>query len=347
MGAIGDVVMTLPAARLLFTEGFEIHWICGQTVKPLLECYPWITLIAVDDKAILKGTPLQRARHLADLWKRLALTDWDLCATLYYDWRYRLLTFPARAKRRVALSRQSRDTNLVAGRSYADEFARLMLGVEDGYREQGVCPLRPDVLPASPLPTKRAVRRVAIVPGGAANFVSQQTLRRWPIERYVALALELQQRAWEIILLGGKEDAWVKPYFQNIEVIDCLGNLSIPEVISTCDTCDAVISHDTGPLHLAGLSHTSLVAIFGPTNPGNFLPRRPGVVGIWGGQELACRPCYDGRSFAPCQFAGCMHQVSADLVIRELDYLLDARSRDIREPFRIVIPMAHAAPNIQ
>lgn len=339
MGAIGDVVMTIPAARLLFDEGFDIHWLCGQVVKPLLACYPWINLIDVDDKTILKGRPLQRLRDIVSLWRRLAFTRWDLCATLYFDRRYRLLTLPVRAKRWVALSSRSRDTNLVAGRSYADEFARLMLGTVDGFREHGVCPLRPEKLPPSLLALKTAERRIAIVPGGTSNLLSQQTLRRWPTERYVALALELKQRGWEIVLLGGPEDAWVRPHFRDIEVVDCIGNLSIPEVISTCDTCDAVISHDTGPLHLAGLSKACVVGIFGPTNPGNFLPRRPGVIGVWGGQRLSCRPCYDGRTFAPCKHAGCMHQVSVHDVIIEMDHLLRVRPPGKPEPFRIVSPL--------
>jgi len=46
-------------------------------------------------------------------------------------------------------------------------------------------------------------------------------------------------------------------------------------------------------------------------------------VGIWGGKGFACRPCYDGRNFAPCQFGG-MHQVTTELVLRELDKLFSA-----------------------
>jgi heptosyltransferase-2 len=339
MGAIGDVVMTLPAARVLYEQGFDIHWICGSVVQPLLACYPWITLIPVDDRAILIGTPFQCAKNIVGLWSRLAFTRYDLCATLNYDWRYRILTLPIRARRKLALSERSRDTALIPGRSYTDEFARLLLGFEDGCRERSLQPLAPDNLPPSPLPAKTAPRRVAIVPGGAANFHMRLTLRRWPVEMYAALANEFQGRNWEIVLLGGSEDDWVRPLFQHLEVTDCLGKLSLPEVISTCNTCDAVISHDTGPMHLAGLSQACLVGIFGPTNPGNFLPRRPGVAGIWGGQGFACRPCHDGHSFAPCHFAGCMHQVTPDMVIRELDHLLEARSTGISEPWRLVFPV--------
>ena len=51
--------MAIPAARLLYEQGFEIEWVCGRAVRPLLECYSWINLIPADDKAILRGRPLE------------------------------------------------------------------------------------------------------------------------------------------------------------------------------------------------------------------------------------------------------------------------------------------------
>lgn len=152
------------------------------------------------------------------------------------------------------------------------------------------------------------------------------------------MARQLLERDWEVILLGGPEDAWVRPHFDQLKVTDCIGTLSLPEVIGACDACDAVISHDTGPLHLAGMSEACLLGIFGPTDPSTFLPRRPGVLGIWGGQGFACRPCYDGRDFAPCQFNGCMHQVTPEFVLRELDQVLTAKSEGVLSPWRVVSP---------
>jgi heptosyltransferase II len=346
-GQIGDVIMAIPAAHALYQQGFDIHWVCGKTVQPLLECYSWINLIPVDDKAILLGKLLSRVRNVAALWRQVAFRSYDLSAVLYYDRRYRILTFPVRALRRIALSQESRATALVAGRHHTDEYLRILLGNEDGFRDQSAPPVRPDHLPPSPLHAKSKPRRIAIVPGGAGHLVRQQILtypaepaavRRWPIDSYVVLVRRLLDRGWEVVLLGGPEDAWARPHFRQLAVTDCIGALSLPEVISACDACDAVISHDTGPLHLAGLSRACLVGIFGPTNPATFLPRRSFVTGIWGGRSLACRPCYDGRDFALCQFNGCMHQVTVELVLRELDRLLDDRTQGKERDWRIVCP---------
>lgn len=336
-GAIGDVIMALPAAHGLHQQGFQVEWACGKAVRPLLECYPWIKLVPVDDKAILAGRPLERLREILRLWRKIAFRPYQLCATLYYDSRYRILAAPVRSDRKIMLSRSSRDTMLVTGRQHTDEYARVVLGEEDTVRETSRSPLRPLHLPASPLPAKER-RRIAIVPGGTSNILAKQAWRRWPIEHYVAIAQQLLSRNMEVVLLGGPGDEWVRPSFQQLPVTDCIGTLSLPEVISVCDSCDAVISHDTGPLHLAGLSNAALIGIFGPTNPSNFLPRRSSVIGMWGGHGFACRPCYDGRNFAPCTFNGCMHQVTPAAVLQQLDALLEDRAHGRLREWSVVVP---------
>lgn len=351
-GAIGDVIMAVPAAYALHQQGYSIDWACGKAVRPLLECYSWINLIPVDDKAILTGKAGQRLRSIADFWKKTRRSRYGLSAVLYYDPRYKLLTWPVRAAKKMMLSSGSRDTVLLPGRHHTDEYTRVVLGTEDDCREASTPPVRPDRLPPSPLAPKIAPQRIALVPGAANHLIRElasgrlpeQVLRRWPVESYVALARHLLERGWEVVLLGGPEDVWVEPYFVGLPVTNCIGKFSLPEFVSVCDVCDAVITHDTGPLHLAGLSTTCLVGIFGPTDPATRVPRRQHAVGIWGGQGFACRPCYDGRDFAPCRFNGCMHQVSPDLVIEELNRLLDARDRQIPSPWRVVSPEGSTGP---
>jgi heptosyltransferase-2 len=321
-GAIGDVVMAIPAVRALYDQGSEIDWVCGQSVAPLLACYPWIRTIVADDRALLTGGKLAQLNALASLWRALAGRRYGLCATLYYDVRYRWVTLPVRAERKVMLSANDRTRRLLPSRHHADEYARILLGLEDGCRSASLAPVRPERLPKSPLDAKKAAVRVALVPAGAGNMLRQQTLRRWPAESYAALTRTMLERGWEVVLLGGPDDTWVRPHFEGMSVIDRIGELTLPEVISACDACDAVVSHDTGPLHLAGLSRAVVVALFGPSDPGSFMPQRRGMVGIWGGEGFACRPCYDGRDFAPCLNNGCMRQITVEMVMAQLDGLL-------------------------
>ncbi len=96
-------------------------------------------------------------------------------------------------------------------------------------------------------------------------------------------------------------------------------------------------------MHLAGLSRAAVVALFGPTDPGSFMPSRLGIAGIWGGEGFACRPCYDGRNFPPCENNGCMQQITVTMVLAQLDRLLAAPA----SPARLVMPSAAAATEVQ
>jgi heptosyltransferase-2 len=82
-----------------------------------------------------------------------------------------------------------------------------------------------------------------------------------------------------------------------------------------------LVTHDTGPLHLAGITRACVVSIFGPTDPHGRLPQRPGTVALWGGEGFACRPCYDAHSFAPCPANDCMAEVTPAMVLAEIETL--------------------------
>ncbi len=340
-GAIGDVIMALPAVRALYErQGGDgrIDWVCGPAVAPLLACYPWIRTIVADDRAILKGSSAERLRALFAVWKSVGLAKYEVCATLYYDTRYRLVTLPVRAQRKLMLSWTDRNTMLLPGRHHTDEYARILLGLEDGERPLGMAPVRPENLPSSPLIRTDTRPRVVLVPAGAKNMMRDDALRRWPIEDYAALASVLLERGAEVVLAGGPGDMWAIPFFDGMAVTNLIGKLELPEMLALLDDSDVMVTHDTGPLHMAGVTAVGIVSIFGPTDPRGRLPQRANTVALWGGEGFACRPCYDGRDFAPCLHNGCMRQVSVEMVVREVYEVMEQRRSGRSMPPRVVTP---------
>jgi heptosyltransferase II len=96
---------------------------------------------------------------------------------------------------------------------------------------------------------------------------------------------------------------------------------------------------------LAGVTSTGIVTIFGPTDPHGRLPHRPNATAIWGGEGFACRPCYDGRDYAPCPHNGCMGQVTPAMVLEEVLRLAAARAEGRALPPRVMSPLP--APLVQ
>ncbi len=272
LGAIGDVIMAIPAAHELHLQGFGIDWICGAGTLPVLRCYPWIEPILADDRALVLGGKAAKLGALVDLWRQLAGRSYDLCATLYYDPRYRLMSLPVRARRRLSLSDTDRNLRLLPGRHHTDEFARILLGRPDNIVPTSLAPIRAGNLPASPLARVPGRQRVVLAPAGAKNTVSEDVLRRWPAESYVALAHSLIEQGIEVVLIGGPDDRWVQPYFAGIPAVDLIGQLPIPGTLALLDEADAFVTHDTGPLHMAGITGVGIVSIFGPTDPRGRLP---------------------------------------------------------------------------
>jgi ADP-heptose:LPS heptosyltransferase len=340
-GAIGDVIMALPAVRALYERqggDGQIDWVCGPALVPLLACYPWIRTIVADDRALLKGSASERLRALLALWKAVGLAKYEVCATLYYDARYQVVTLPVRAQRKLMLSSTDRSRMLLPGRHHTDEYARILLGLGDGERPLGLAPVRPENLPASPLTRTDTRPRVVLAPAGAKNMMRDDALRRWPIENYVSLASVLLERGAEVVLAGGPGDLWAVPMFEAMPVTNLIGKLELPEMLALLDDSDVMVTHDTGPLHMAGITGVGVVSIFGPTDPRGRLPQRANTVALWGGEGFACRPCYDGRDFAPCLHNGCMRQVSVEMVVREVYNVLEQRRSGPSMPPRVVTP---------
>ncbi len=339
MGAIGDVVMAVPGAYQLHLAGYGVDWVCGAAARPVLELYPWIRVIGVDERAILKGSAGVRARAIGGLWRRLLGTRYDVVATLYYDRRYRVLGLPVRAGRRVMLSATKRGERLLPGRHHTDEYARVLLGGADTRREGALAPLRAEGLPASPL-ARDGRRRVVMAAGGAKNMMADDALRRWPAEEYAALAGLLLARGVEVVLIGGQEDGWVREFFQGLGVVDLVGRLALVETLALLDEADVLVTHDTGPLHLGGITRCGIVGLFGPTDPRGRLPQRPGTVALWGGEGFACRPCYDGHGFAECERNDCIRQYSAERVAGVVMEMLEERARGVMRAPRVDVPLS-------
>lgn len=328
LAALGDVAMasTLPHAIRERDPGAHVTWLCGNTVADLVRLFAGVDeVLTVDVDSLLCGHVGRRASALLAVWRLLAGRRFDEILMAHGDARYRALVLPVRASRLRALVHvPSRRMLPVPGRYHGDEYVRL-LGDESRGPIVGHWPLA-DVRPFLPPHRGAPLVGVALVPGGARNLLRESALKRWPVEGYRELAIRLRRADVPVTLVGDAADAWVRPHFADLDVRDEIGTHGLTGTLNLLRTADLVISHDTGPLHLARLVRAPLLALFGPTNPSQFLTEDAGSGVIWGGAALACRPCYDGREFAACTNNLCMQDISAAAVA---DRALGMLSRDL------------------
>ncbi|MBU3068981.1 lipopolysaccharide heptosyltransferase II [Aestuariicella sp. G3-2] len=116
-------------------------------------------------------------------------------------------------------------------------------------------------------------RLIGICPG--AEF---GPAKRWPDYHYAALASRLIEDGWQVACFGSAKDAEVEaeiksqlPRVQQDSFHGLAGRTSLPQVIDLLAACDAVVTNDSGLMHVAAAVNTPLVALYGPTSP-DFTP---------------------------------------------------------------------------
>lgn len=153
--------------------------------------------------------------------------------------------------------------------------------------------------------------------------------KRWPEQHYANVAEEFIHRGWSVVLLGSTNDADVTqsimqaiPEAARHRCIDVAGKTALSEAIDLLSTADAVVSNDSGLMHIAAALNRPMVVVYGSTSA-DFTPPLSESVGIVQ-LDLQCRPCFQRQ----CPFTDaqqhlqCLTQLAPAKVISALDRLL-------------------------
>ena len=324
--ALGDVVLATPLVQRIRAEHPDAHvtWVCSAKLAELVALFPGVdSIVPIDEGKLFRGGPLDRAAAIFSLWRRLAGEQFDRVLLMHPDPRYRVLVPPfLGAKVTAARHGPHPHANPILGRFRGDESARLFDGPESRgpiHRRYDILDVRARLTPsAQPAPG----RRVVLVPGGARNVLAEAALKRWPVASYRGLAEQLIAKGAEVVLVGDSGDRVFAERFSGLQVRDLVGQLSLVETLEVMRDARVVVAHDTGPLHMARLVRTPAVAIFGPTDPAQFVGPTPDVTVVWGGADLACRPCYDGKNFARCADNICINRIPVAEVLNAVELRL-------------------------
>ncbi len=168
-------------------------------------------------------------------------------------------------------------------------------------------------------PNSNTIKTIGIAPG-AHHFT-----KRLPAETFAETIGKLREKyGCCFILLGGPKDTEICSRIaasSGAQVEDRSGAESIEETASALDRCDAIITNDTGVMHIAAARAVPVVAIFGSTvTDFGFEPYRVPhrIVEV----PLPCRPCtHIGRATCPRKHFACMTQISPQMIIDALEEL--------------------------
>lgn len=152
--------------------------------------------------------------------------------------------------------------------------------------------------------------------------------KKWPTEYYAKVAEQKITEGWQIWTFGSKNDFPVGETIRNLlpkdqqeNFYNLAGQTNLAQAIDLLACANAVITNDSGLMHVAAALNKPLVAVYGSTSPQFTPPLSDDVAIVRLG--LSCSPCFKRT----CQFGhyNCLKQLQPELVVSALDKLIDVK----------------------
>jgi lipopolysaccharide heptosyltransferase II len=319
--SFGDVLQCLSVAGALtlrFPDA-EIHWVTRDEFVPLVKTHPAINKVwsiggKRDTAALLKlALELRAARftHVYDAHNNL---------------RSRVIGWVVRAPFRFASVKFLRRSIFRFRRFLLFRF-RINLFPQPFSGQQALLePLRkwdvPAIAPTPQLWLSPHVRQVVLknYPFLQKPFIALAPsaafeLKRWPAENWKEL---IRSSPMQFVLLGGPKDGFLADFVEVApgRVLNLAGRLSLEESAAVVEASQALISNDTGLMHVAEQIGKPCIALMGPA-PFGYPSRKLTTILE---TKLSCRPC-SKHGQGPCVnsvYQKCLRDIQPDRVLSEL-----------------------------
>ena len=117
-----------------------------------------------------------------------------------------------------------------------------------------------------------------VVPGGAAH----RPAKRWPVERFAAVATWLAERGLQPVLLGGPEETGLLGAVADgcPTALDLTGRTSLLEIVVLARGAACAIGNDTGPMHLTAAAGCPSVVLYSDASDPALCAQRGAAVTI-------------------------------------------------------------------
>jgi lipopolysaccharide heptosyltransferase II len=144
--------------------------------------------------------------------------------------------------------------------------------------------------------------------------------KRWPARHFASLARLAMQAGHDAWLIGGPGDAAIGAEVAALApgVRDLTGKTLMAEAIDLLAAARAVVTNDSGLMHVAAALGRPLVALYGSTSPAFTPPLSEDAVIL--SENLPCSPCFERE--CPLGHFNCLNGMSAERVWTELGRLL-------------------------
>ncbi|WP_257721207.1 lipopolysaccharide heptosyltransferase II [Pseudohongiella spirulinae] len=142
--------------------------------------------------------------------------------------------------------------------------------------------------------------------------------KRWPTGHYATVAKNRIEAGWQVVLLGSAKDQAITGKIASQvnapHCFDLAGRTTLAQAIDLLSVAGAVVSNDSGLMHVAAALHRPLVALYGSTSPKFTPPLSDRVVMLY--TDIKCRPCF--KRECPLQHKKCLTELAPRRVLDAL-----------------------------
>lgn len=325
---IGDMVMAQSLFKVLKTRHAET-WI--DVIAPA-----WTEALLNRMPEVRKGISMPLGHGNLGLgvrWKLgrdLRSEHYDQAIVLPRSLKSAITPFSAKAKRRTGfvgemrygLLNDIRTLDKIALPKTVDRF--VALGLEPGENlparlpdPELVCDAKNALAAKERLGIGKANKSVlALLPGAEYGPAKQ-----WPARHFASVADTMAQRGWDIWIFGSAKDASVAREIQGqarTRCVDLTGKAGLLEAVDLISTAGAVVSNDSGFMHVAAALKVPLVAVYGSSDPLHTPPlSETAKIERLG---LDCSPCF--KRECPYGHYRCLTDLNPGRVVESIDSLL-------------------------
>ncbi len=149
--------------------------------------------------------------------------------------------------------------------------------------------------------------------------------KQWPAEHYAAVSQQQIDAGWQVWILGSAKDSDIATAIRGLLTAagqehchDLTGRTSLAQAIDLMSLAAAVISNDSGLMHVAAALARPIVALYGSTSA-DFTPPLADNVQLLA-IDIDCRPCFERT--CPLKHKRCLVDLSPQLALAALQQVL-------------------------
>lgn len=146
--------------------------------------------------------------------------------------------------------------------------------------------------------------------------------KRWPPHYYAQVASEKITQGFRVWIMGSSNDSELAQTIRNlinhddqIHCINLAGRTTLSEAIDLMDCATAIVTNDSGLMHIGSALNKPMVVVYGSTSP-DFTPPLHDKVKIES-LKLPCSPCFKRQ--CPLKHMNCLNDLLPEQVLTALD----------------------------